>query len=87
MPTLMFSFEERKQIAADYRAGASLQQVATKYHTTDSAIQRIVEREGGLRPWDKAPSAKKPIIRPTGYRPGEKNKNEPRVGLLSWLES
>lgn len=56
----VFSFEERKQIVNDYKTGLSLREVAKKYNTTHSVVQRYVDDAGATRDLNGIEPKKRP---------------------------
>jgi transposase len=57
--------EQRNAMVADYQAGASLRDVAKKYGTTHSTVQRFVDEAGVMRDLNGIDPPKQ-----RGYRPG-----------------
>lgn len=66
--------ERDKKWREEYEAGATLSQMAARYSMSIHAIKYGVERAGGK-------------MRPTGYSPSHKHSNNPRQGLLRWLNA
>jgi transposase-like protein len=60
MARKVFTFEERKQIVEDYKSGMSLRQVAEKYNTSHSAVQRYVDEAGATRDLNGIEPKKRP---------------------------
>lgn len=66
--------ERDKKWREEYESGLTLSQMAARYSMSIHAIKHGVERAGGK-------------MRPTGYSPQHKHSNNPRQGLLRWLNA
>lgn len=71
-----FTRDERKQIAEDYKSGMSLREVAEKYNTSHSVVQRFVDEYGVTRDLNGVDPARRP------YRPGSIMEKGPELRKL-----
>jgi transposase len=71
-----FTREERTQIANDYKTGMSLREVAEKYGTSHSVVQRFVDEAGGGRDLNGIDPKKRP------FRPGSIMEKGPELRKL-----
>lgn len=67
-------YARNMQWRKEYEEGATLQQISERYDGVyPGTLSRAIQSVGGT-------------MRPTGYRPGEKDRNKPRHGLLGWTQ-